>query len=70
LFGWLNTKIFGFFAIEHLKSKGDQILEIFSMHLWLVLSGLGFSIAISIIAGLYPAGRAAKLEPIEALRYE
>jgi ABC-type antimicrobial peptide transport system permease subunit len=37
---------------------------------WLVLGALGFSLAVSLASGLYPAARAAKLDPVKALRYE
>jgi putative ABC transport system permease protein len=37
---------------------------------WLIGTAIAFSILVSLLAGLYPASRAARLDPVQTLKYE
>ncbi|WP_027632134.1 ABC transporter permease [Clostridium hydrogeniformans] len=71
VFSLINTQIIKVVLDNVLKSKGiSDVPNIFSTPIWLILGTIGFAILISVIAGLYPANKASKLDPIESLRYE
>jgi putative ABC transport system permease protein len=69
-FGWLLGRAITFGTNVYLKRQSLNPIELSSVPWWLVVGGLVFAILVSLAAGLYPASRAAKLNPIDALRYE
>jgi len=70
LFGWLLGRAITFGTNVYLHRQNLNSIELSSVPWWLVLSALAFAVLVSLVAGLYPASRAAKLNPVDALRYE
>jgi ABC-type antimicrobial peptide transport system permease subunit len=69
-FGWLLGVLITFGTNAYLKRQNLNPIELSSVPWWLVFVALGFGVLVSLIAGMYPASRAAKLNPVDALRYE
>ncbi|MGL4742151.1 MAG: ABC transporter permease [Sarcina sp.] len=56
-------------GIVHMLSKQGQAVNLLtSVPWWLVVVTILFSVIVSVLAGVYPANNAAKLDPIESLR--
>jgi len=68
--GWALGRLINFGMNIYLQRQHFPPAEIWSVPLWLVLSAIAFSVAVSLLSGLYPATRAARLDPVQALRYE
>lgn len=68
--GYGLTRIANIIVNQTYISSGSTPLDLFSFPWWLTLGAIAFCIIISLIAGLYPAITASKINPIEALRQE
>lgn len=68
--GWVIGRAVTLGTNFYLQRQGLPPANVFSVPWWLVLGAIGFAVVVSLAAGLYPASRAAKLNPVEALRYE
>jgi len=69
-FGWLLGRAITLGTNTYLSRQNLNSIELSSVPWWLVVSAIAFAILVSLAAGLYPASRAAKLNPVDALRYE
>ncbi|HEY8184524.1 MAG TPA: FtsX-like permease family protein [Pyrinomonadaceae bacterium] len=53
-----------------LKPQGASFVDFFSLPLWLTVGAILFALLVSILAALYPASRAARIDPVRALRHD
>jgi len=54
----------------YLARQGIPYGHYFAFPLWLFLGAMGFSLLVSLAAGIYPARRAARVDPVIALRHD
>ena len=68
--GWIIGRVINLGTNVYLRSQDLAPEQIWFVPWWLVGGAIGFAIVVSLLSGLYPAARAARLDPVQALRYE
>jgi len=70
MLGWVVTRVANFVMNLQIVPDGIEPVDLFYFPMWLILGAIAFSILISLAAGLYPAMRAARIDPVKALRHD
>ncbi|MCF8234690.1 MAG: ABC transporter permease [Bacteroidales bacterium] len=70
ILGWIFTKIANFVMNRFILGDDQPVVDLFYFPMWLIVGAIIFSLLISLLAGLYPAARAARTDPIKALRHD
>jgi putative ABC transport system permease protein len=68
--GWLIGHVINLGTNIYLKRQSLPPESFWSVPWWLVGAAIVFAFVVSLVSGLYPAARAARLDPVQALRYE
>jgi putative ABC transport system permease protein len=68
--GWAIGHAINLGTNIYLKRQSLPPENFWSVPWWLVGAAILFAFIVSLVSGLYPAARAARLDPVQALRYE
>jgi len=68
--GWAIGQVINVGTNVYLRRQSLPPEHFWAVPWWLVGGAILFAFVVSMVSGLYPAGRAARLDPVQALRYE
>jgi putative ABC transport system permease protein len=68
--GWAVSGVINSVVNYFLAKQGVPFIRYFSFPAWLALGAIAFSVVVSLAAGVYPAMRAARVDPVRALRHD
>jgi len=68
--GWLIDTIANFIVNRFVIEQASNQIQFFSIPWYLWGGAIGFAVFVSMLAAIYPAFHAAKVDPIKALRHE
>ncbi len=68
--GWVIGRTINFGTNVYLSQQDLPHETIVLLPLWLIGGAVAFAVLVSLLSGIYPAARAARLDPVQVLRYE
>jgi putative ABC transport system permease protein len=70
LLGWAVGMVINEVVNTLMARQGAPRMDYFRFPWWLCLGAIAFSILVSLLAGVYPTRRAARVDPVVALRHD
>jgi hypothetical protein len=68
--GWSVGRAINIGANYYLENQGVPTANLFLIPWWLAAGAIAFAVLVGLVAGGFPAARAARLDPIQALRHD
>ena len=68
--GWATSLLINRVVNLYLAGQGMPYVDYFAFPFWLFLGAGAFSLLVSLVSGIYPARRAARVDPVVALRHD
>jgi putative ABC transport system permease protein len=70
LLGWLVSRAGAFVIRRVMIAQEIPEMDMFHLPLGIALAAVAFGVLVSLLAGVYPAARAARVDPVRALRHD
>lgn len=68
--GWTVSLVINRVLNFYMARQGMPYIDYFAFPFWIFAGALGFSLLVSLVSGIYPARRAARVDPVVALRHD
>jgi len=69
--GWVVSQVINRVVNFYLAREGGMpYIDYFAFPFWIFLGAVAFSLLVSLVSGIYPARRAARVDPVVALRHD